>query len=579
VSTGHERDGRAADPECNDTSSDRRRLATDSGDPGIRAAARCGSPTANQADLPPTRLPTPVLEVADLHVSLPGVEAVRGISFAIAPGETVALVGASGAGKSLTAKAILGLLPRSARTSGRAVTDGTDLISADRRALARLRGRALGYIPQDALTVLSPVHRVGDQIAAALRSVQGVGHAAARAAAIEALASVGIPDPAARARDFPHQFSGGMRQRAVIALAMANGPKLIVADEPTTALDTATRTQILDLLKRRCEESGAALLLITHDMAVVEAYADRVLTIGLGRLLADAAPVRPEVKPREPLREWMPLLSVEELTVEYHMSHVTRHGRSAESGIRGTPESRSSGGSGRLTTEAGRRGRHRAVDRVSFEVAAGETLALIGPSGSGKSSTAAAVLRLVEAQGGAVRFEGRDLVGMGRRELRALRRRMQPVLQDPYGSLSPRLTAGDAVAEPLRVQGRWDPVAGPARVRELFATTGLDPELAERRPHELSGGQCQRVNLARALASDPKLLVLDEPTSALDAPLRQGIFDLLVGLQERLGLGYLFICHDLEAVRGFAHRVAVMESGRIVRCGPTEEVCADLAVR
>ncbi|MCC3763108.1 ABC transporter ATP-binding protein [Glycomyces sp. TRM65418] len=519
----------------------------------------------------------PMLDVSDLHVSLPGTDAVRGVSFALDAGETVALVGASGAGKSLTAKAVLGLLPRSARTSGRASVAGTDVLGAARGVLRRLRGGTLGYVPQDALTALSPVHRVGDQIAAAIASVRGLGRAAALRAAADALEAVGIPDPAVRARDFPHQFSGGMRQRAVIALATANAPELIVADEPTTALDARTGRQVLDLLSERCAANGAGLLVITHDLGVVEEYADRVLAMADGRLVADAAPTRRALPPRSPVPDTTALLEVDGLTVEYRMSHGGRHrlaermrrrarvlvreGRGRSRGPSAASASDSSGSSGTL----------RAVDGVSFQIAAGETLALIGPSGSGKSSTAAAVLRLVEPGGGTVRFEGRDLTGLAERELRALRPRIQPVLQDPYGSLSPRLTAGEAVAEPLRVQRRWDPVAGPARVRELFALTGLDPALAERRPHELSGGQCQRVNIARALASEPRLLVLDEPTSALDAPLRQEVFELLIGLQERLGLGYLFICHDLEAVRGFAHRVAVMEAGRIVRIGSVEE--------
>ncbi|MBO3732118.1 ATP-binding cassette domain-containing protein [Glycomyces niveus] len=511
----------------------------------------------------------PILDVRELRVAIGPDEAVRGVSFGIARGETVALVGASGAGKSLTAKAILGLLPRGAQASGSAVVDGTEVIGAGRAVLGELRGRALAYVPQDALTVLSPVHRVGDQIAGAIASVRGIGIEAARRAAIDALDTVGIPDPAARARDFPHQFSGGMRQRAVIALAAAASPKLIVADEPTTALDVRTRTQILDLLRDRCAATGAGMLIITHDLAVVDEYADRVLAIEGGRLLAEAAPERPAVAPRTELGASPTLLEVRDLTVEYHMSHVPLHHRL------GIGRRRSSGDTG---TSSGTRGRSgaRAVDGVSFDIAAGETLALVGPSGSGKSSTAAAVLRLLKPAAGTIRFEGRDLTAMSDRELRALRPRFQPVLQDPYGSLSPRLSAGEAVAEPLRVQRRWDPEAGPNKVRELFALTGLDPELADRRPHELSGGQCQRVNIARALASEPRLLVLDEPTSALDAPLRRGIFELLIGLQERLGLSYLFICHDLEAVRGFAHRTAVIEHGRIVRSGPTQEVCDEL---
>jgi ABC-type glutathione transport system ATPase component len=511
----------------------------------------------------------PILDVRELRVAIGPNDAVRGVSFDIARGETVALVGASGAGKSLTAKAILGLLPRGAQATGSAVVDGTEVIGAGRAVLGELRGRTLAYVPQDALTVLSPVHRVGDQIAGAIASVRGIGIEAARRAAIDALDTVGIPDPAARARDFPHQFSGGMRQRAVIALATAASPKLIVADEPTTALDVRTRTQILDLLRDRCAATGAGMLIITHDLAVVDEYADRVLAIEDGRLLAEAAPERPTVAPRAELGDAPALLEVRDLTVEYHMSHVPLHHRL------GIGRRRSSGDTG---TSGDRRGRSRAraVDGVSFDIAAGETLALVGPSGSGKSSTAAAVLRLLKPAGGTIRFEGRDLTAMSERELRALRSRFQPVLQDPYGSLSPRLTAGEAVAEPLRVQRRWEPEAGPNKVRELFALTGLDPELANRRPHELSGGQCQRVNIARALASEPRLLVLDEPTSALDAPLRRGIFDLLIGLQERLGLSYLFICHDLEAVRGFAHRTAVIEHGRIVRCGPTQVVCDEL---
>jgi ABC-type glutathione transport system ATPase component len=642
----------------------------------------------------------PILEVRDLHVSIGRTEAVRGFSFSIDPGETVALVGASGAGKSLTAKAILGLLPTAARASGSAVVDGTEILGASRTVLNAMRGRALAYVPQDALTVLSPVHRVGDQIAGAIASVRGIGLEAARGAAVDALDAVGIPDPAARAREFPHQFSGGMRQRAVIALATAASPRLIVADEPTTALDVRTRTQILDLLRDRCTATGSGMLVITHDLAVVDEYADRVLAIADGRLLADAAPERPVVTPRSALGDAAVLLEVHDLTVEYHMSHVPLHHRlGIRRGWRGPASNRRGGeaGSGsstrpreaaaaaasagnrtardevdpgrrpgrpvaasgviepgrgkertsaenhgadsgrggeltgaetheadserggKRTSEAshkadsgqgsewtgaenheagsgrgakrtgssgrasaslrdGRRGRSTspAVDGVSFDIAAGETLALVGPSGSGKSSTAAAVLRLLRPSSGTVRFEGTDLTAMADRELRALRPRFQPVLQDPYGSLSPRLSAGEAVAEPLRVQRRWDPSMGPAQVRELFALTGLDLELADRRPHELSGGQCQRVNIARALASEPRLLVLDEPTSALDAPLRLEIFELLIGLQEKLGLSYLFICHDLEAVRGFAHRVAVMERGRIVRCGPTQEVCDEL---
>lgn len=452
----------------------------------------------------------PVLTVDDLRVAVRGFEAVRGVSFAVEPGEVVALVGGSGAGKSLTAKALLGLLPHRSETGGRVrVADGA----------------GLGYVPQEALTVLSPVHRVGDQIAAAIASVRGLGRAEARRAAVSALAAVGVPEPERRARDFPHRFSGGMRQRAVIAMATVGEPGLIIADEPTAALDAVTRRRIMDLLKERCERTGAAMLLVTHDPGVVGDYADRVLTMAGGRLVDSPPAVAAAPKPRRAVGGSEPVLEVEDLVVAY--------------------------------------GSHRAVDGVSFSLRPGETLALVGESGSGKSSTASAVLQLRRPEGGSVRFEGRELVGLGERELRRVRPRMQPVLQDPYGSLSPRQTAARAVAEPLRVQGRWDSRTGPARVAELLGLVGLEAELGRRYPHELSGGQCQRVNIARALASDPRLLVLDEPTSALDADLRDGVIDLLVDLQDRLGLAYLFISHDSGLVESFAHRVAVMEAGAI----------------
>ncbi|GAB4003910.1 ABC transporter ATP-binding protein [Glycomyces albus] len=452
----------------------------------------------------------PVLSVRDLRVAVQGFEAVRGVSFAVSPGEVVALVGGSGAGKSLTAKAVLGLLPHRSETGGSVrVADGS----------------GLGYVPQEALTVLSPVHRVGDQIAAAIASVRGLGRAEARRAAVSALEEVGVPEPERRSRDFPHQFSGGMRQRAVIAMATVGAPGLIVADEPTAALDAGTQRRIMDLLKERCDRTGAAMLLITHDPGVVGEYADRVLTMSDGRLVETRAPRAAVARPRRILGGAEPVLEVEDLVVAY--------------------------------------GSHRAVDGVSFSVRAGETLAMVGASGSGKSSTASAVLQLRRPESGSVRFEGRELTGLGERELRRVRPRIQPVLQDPYGSLSPRLTAGRAVAEPLRVRGRWDGRTGPARVAELLELVGLETELGRRYPHELSGGQCQRVNIARALAGDPGLLVLDEPTSALDADLRDGVIELLVDLQDRLGLAYLFICHDPRLVESFAHRVAVMEAGAI----------------
>ncbi|MCH7230754.1 ABC transporter ATP-binding protein [Glycomyces sp. L485] len=477
-----------------------------------------------------------LLTVKELGVAIGGAEAVRELTFRIEPGETLAVVGESGAGKSLTAKAILGLLPQRSAVTGSMELDGHQLVGAGRSVYRRLWGRTLGYVPQDALTVLSPVHTVAEQLASSAGLVQGLDRRSARRAALAALESVGIA--AERADAYPHEFSGGMRQRAVIAMATINGPKLIVADEPTTALDPRIQAQVLELLGSMCEQTGAALMLVTHDHDVVKAYADRVLAMRRGRQIP-YVPEDADRPARTPVADPAPLLSVRDLTVDYA-------------------------------------GTGRAVDGVSFDIAEGETLALIGESGCGKSSTASAVLQLRRPESGSVVFEGQELTRMTGAALRAVRPAIQPVLQDPYGSLSPRLTAGRAVAEPLRIQGRWNEDS-PARIAELFDRVGLAPELADRYPHELSGGQCQRVNIARALVCEPRLLVLDEPTSALDPSLRQGILDLLRGLQERLGHGYLFICHDLSLVRGFAHRVAVMREGRIVETGPASQVRSPVA--
>ncbi|WP_245790724.1 ATP-binding cassette domain-containing protein [Streptomyces monashensis] len=496
----------------------------------------------------------PLLSIRDLTITLPGGRAapVRDVSLDVGAGEAHALVGESGAGKTLTARAVLGMLPFGARVTGGVRFAGRDIGPGTHR---ELWGRDLGFVPQDTLSVLSPVHSVGDQLAASLRSLGGLGRREARAAAVAALDRVGIPDAARRVRAYPHEFSGGMRQRAVIALATLHRPRLLVADEPTTALDPLVQDQILALLAEQRAASGAALLLITHDLPLVSRWADRVTVLHAGvvqetgpapRVLTEpqAAYTRRLVTatrrgPRPTPSEADPdlLLSVRDLTVH----HLGR--RRGEAPVT-------------------------AVDKVSFDVARGETLALVGPSGSGKSSTAEAVLRLRPAASGSVLFRGRELLGLDEAEMRALRPRIQPVFQDPYGSLSPRRRVRDAIAEPLRVQGRWDDRSGPERVGELLRQVGLDPTLGARRPHELSGGQCQRVGIARALASEPEVLILDEPVSALDPTVRAGVLDLLESLQHDLGLGYLFICHDMDVVASFAHRVAVLKGGKIVETLP-----------
>jgi peptide/nickel transport system ATP-binding protein len=441
-----------------------------------------------------------LLDVRDLHVRIAGTHAVRGLSFTVDKGEVLALVGESGAGKSLTMQAVIGLLPPEAKVSGSIRFDGRELAGAPQSRYADLRGRRLGFVPQDALSVLSPVH-----------------------AAKDVLDRVGIPDADRRARAYPHEFSGGMRQRAVIAMSIVNNPQLIVADEPTTALDPRIQAQILDLLTGLRDDS--AVVLVTHDQDAVATYADRTLTLHEGRVAdsARAESIRQRTGP--PTTADRPLLAVRNLTVRY----------------RGRDEP--------------------AVDDVSFDIQHGETVALIGESGCGKSSTASAVLRLRRPDAGEVRLDGTIVDDS---TIHRLRPAMQPVFQDPYGSLSPRLRIRDAIAEPLKVQGRWNPQTGPGRVAELMDQVQLDQSLADRRPRELSGGQCQRVGIARALASDPRLIVLDEPVSSLDAKVRAGVINLLTELQHELGLGYLFISHDHRLVDSIAHRTLVMDQGRLL---------------
>jgi peptide/nickel transport system ATP-binding protein len=465
----------------------------------------------------------PLLDVRDLHVRIRGTHAVRGLTFSVEKGEVLALVGESGAGKSLTMQAVLGLLPPEAVVDGSIAFDGRELVGASQSEYADLRGRRLGFVPQDALSVLSPVHPIGDQLARAVRDVQRTDRKAADQAARDVLDRVGIPDADRRARAYPHEFSGGMRQRAVIAMAIVNHPELIVADEPTTALDPRIQAQILDLLTGLRDDS--AVVLVTHDQDAVATYADRTLALHEGR--AADAPRADTITPRTgpPTPADPPLLAVRNLTVHY----------------RGRQEP--------------------AVDDISFHIHHGETVALIGESGCGKSSTASAVLQLRRPEAGEIRLDGTILNDS---TIQRLRPAMQPVFQDPYGSLSPRLKIRDAIAEPLKVQGRWDPDTGPARVAELMDQVRLDQSLADRRPRELSGGQCQRVGIARALASDPRLLVLDEPVSSLDAKVRAGVINLLTELQRELGLGYLFISHDHRLVDYLAHRTLVMHQGRLL---------------
>jgi peptide/nickel transport system ATP-binding protein len=519
----------------------------------------------------------PLLSVRDLSVSFEGehatTPAVDGLSLDLAPGEILAVVGESGCGKSVTALSLVGLLGASnAVTHGSVRYAGQELIGAPEDELRRLRGEQLAMIFQDPLSSLNPVLRVGDQIAEQIRAHRPVGRAEARQRTIGLLRRVDIPDPERRVDAYPHELSGGMRQRVMIAMAISCQPRILIADEPTTALDVTVQAQILGLIRELRAETGAGILLVTHDFGVVAQLADRVAVMDAGRIVEEGAVEEIFERPREghtkrllaavpridgPLRERRPavvggdgpVLALEQLEVSFP--------------VRGRRRLARRDGGDRL----------RAVDRVSLTVEAGETVGLVGESGSGKSTLARAAVRLLEPSGGTVSFAGRDITRAGRRALNPLRSELQIVFQDPYGSLNPRKRVRDIVGLPLRLQGASKREAA-TRVEGLLVRVGLLPEHADRWPHEFSGGQRQRIGIARALAPDPRLVVLDEPVSALDVTVQAQILDLLDTLQRDLGLAYLFISHDLGVIRQVADRVAVMRAGKLVELASAAEIYA-----
>ncbi len=727
--------------------------------------------TGQRATAPEPAAARPALQVTDLHVTFPGehgpVHAVRGLSYAVRPGEVLGIVGESGSGKSAAAQAVLGLLPDGTAVRGSVELDGRELLGLGDAALSKIRGNGVSMVFQDPLSALTPVYSIGNQLVEALRVHQDLSRKAARDRAVELLALVGIPDPRRRADAFPHEFSGGMRQRAVIAMAIANDPRVIVADEPTTALDVTVQAQILDVLRTAREVTGAAIVLITHDLGVIAGFADRVqvmyagrpveagtvdeiyyrprmpYTIGLlgatprldgptgvpltpvhgtppsltalppGCPFAPRCPVavsrchetEPDPAPAVPAAA-TPSAAVAPATVPPGHAAACHRGEEIASGALpragifaaagGTPSggggstsapgatgtggtgsgntgtgstgtggtgtgtggtgSRSTGTGGtdaapggtpapqpladRAPTRANRTARTpqqgvtqgprpgtapptpqpvpsppttpspklpvpptpqppllevedlvkhfpltrgtfvkrtigavRAVDGVSLVVREGETLALVGESGCGKTTTLMEIMDLAAGQAGTVRLFGRDVRDLDRAARRALRRDLQIVFQDPTAALDPRMPAGDILAEPLRTH-RWPRDRIAARVPELLETVGLAATDAGRYPREFSGGQRQRIAVARALALEPRLLVLDEPVSALDVSVQAGVLNLLDELKARLGLSYLLVAHDLSVVRHSADRVAVMYLGRIVESGATSDVFA-----
>ena len=490
--------------------------------------------------------------------------AVKGVSFRINKGETVALVGESGSGKSVSALSILRLLsyPAASHPSGQIFFEGKDLLKASEAELKRIRGDRISMIFQEPMTSLNPLHTIERQVGEMLRLHRGLNGTALRARILELLTKVGIPEPEKRLDAYPHQLSGGQRQRVMIAMALANEPDLLIADEPTTALDVTIQAQILELLRDLQREMGMAMLLITHDLGIVRRMAERVYVMQRGEIV--------EEQPTEAL-----------FTAPQHP--YTRHLLAAEP--KGEPPHFDA--DARVIAETAdlkvwfpiKRGflqrtvdHVKAVDGLSVRILAGQTVGVVGESGSGKTTLGLAILRLISSQGPIV-YMGRRIDSLSSNEMRPLRREMQIVFQDPYGSLSPRLSIFGIIEEGLLIQKpEWSEEQRRARAAEALREVGLDASALDRYPHEFSGGQRQRIAIARAMALEPKFIVLDEPTSALDMSVQAQIVDLLRDLQARRNLAYVFISHDLKVVRALCNYVIVMRNGRVVEEGPAEEI-------
>ncbi|MDZ7842817.1 MAG: ABC transporter ATP-binding protein [Gammaproteobacteria bacterium] len=582
-----------------------------------------------------------VLKVEGLRMYLGGrdepVRAVDGIDFSINRGDALALLGESGCGKSMTALSLMRLLPASGRVrEGRIVYMGRDLLTLPERDMRRIRGSGISMIFQEPMTSLNPVFTVGDQIRECLRVHQGLKGRDVRDKAVELLRSVGIPSPESRVNEYPHQLSGGMKQRVMIAIALANEPELLIADEPTTALDVTIQAQVLDVMRRLQKERGMALLLITHDLGVVSEMADRVAVMYAGQIIEYAERGAFFSNPRHPysrkLFDSLPAMNkrdqslyvirgfVPSLSSDFHgcrfasrCDHVMAVCRekdpamiSVEGGqvachlyasdhVPGKVEPAESvqpitGGRGGAAEElldvsdlkihfpirAGvfKRtvGHVYAVDGVDINIPTGRTVALVGESGCGKTTVGKGILQLIRPTGGSVRFEGEDLAAMSPSRLRRRRTEFQVIFQDPYASMNPRMMVGDIIAEGLRAQRIGGANPRRERITELLGLVGLEEDSAARYPHEFSGGQRQRICIARALAVEPRLIICDEPTSALDVSVQAQILNLLRDLQDKLGLSYLFITHNMSVVSYLAHEVAVMYLGRIVEHGPVETV-------
>lgn len=511
---------------------------------------------------------TAILEVKDLRVAFRQdgklTEAVRGVSFTLDRGETVALVGESGSGKSVTALSTVSLLGDSAQVSGSVTYDGQEMIGADERRLHTVRGNDISFIFQEPMTSLNPLHTIEKQLRESLALHQGLVDAEARVRIIELLEKVGIRDAESRLGAYPHQLSGGQRQRVMIAMALSNKPDILIADEPTTALDVTIQAQILELLAELKAEEDMGLLFITHDLGVVRRIADRVCVMKDGEIVETGPTAEIFANPQHPYTQ--KLLAAEPSGSPDPVSGSSEEIVSTQNLKVWFPIQ-----AGFLKRTVGY---VKAVNDTTLSIRAGETLGIVGESGSGKTTLALAIMRLIGSEGG-ITFQGQDIRQWSTRELRRLRKDMQIVFQDPFGSLSPRMTCFQIISEGLAIH-KVDPERNARElVAEAMVETGLDPAAMDRYPHEFSGGQRQRIAIARAMVLRPRLLVLDEPTSALDMTVQVQIVDLLRKLQVKYGLAYLFISHDLKVVRAMSHKMIVMKQGDVVEFGQAEALFTD----
>ena len=506
-----------------------------------------------------------VLDVQNLTVDFrqdgETTHAVRGISFHVDKGETVAIVGESGSGKSVSALSTVQLLGDSATVGGSITYNGTQMVGASEKDLQRVRGNNISFIFQEPMTSLNPLHTIEKQLRESIELHQGLRGDAVRVRIIDLLEQVGIHEPASRLGAYPHQLSGGQRQRVMIAMALANGPEMLIADEPTTALDVTIQAQILDLLADLKRDLDMSMLFITHNLTIVRKIADRVCVMKDGEIVEHGLTAEIFANPQHPYTR--ALLEAESTGVPIAVDPHAKIVAEAENLKIWFP----------LQTGLLRRtiGYVKAVNDANFSVRAGETIGIVGESGSGKTTLALAMMRLIRSEGRIV-FMGHDLHGLSDRQMRPLRSEMQIVFQDPYGSLSPRMTVEQIIAEGLTVHGTAAGKPSRQMVAEIMGEVGLDPALMDRYPHEFSGGQRQRVAIARAMILRPKLVVLDEPTSALDMTVQVQIVQLLRDLQQKYQLAYLFISHDLKVVRALSHKVMVMKRGDVVEAGDADAI-------